>query len=291
MPEELCVGGLPLRGSLQVWLEKHRHLQGPASCFCLRVGDQSSFPSSSSSRTTRVTISLDCIPITKASIAAMAPPSPRPPRPPPSPPHLLASSTRSCAFPCSRLPTPSTSSSGFRASHFFFALHHLRNDFASARMFRWLSTENAFPSRVFRVRSGRVVAAARLVVQVAQHHLGGGEDCPQSVQGVLDRPGLVPLVFEKIRSICLEPFGHCLVSVSRDLFPPDRPDYFPRFFFRRIESDYLFRLLGRPRRLATVFRWDRVQGPAPLYFVAPFSILLSRAQRNVSGGGVITPRQ
>lgn len=55
--------------------------------------------------------------------------------------YRLASPTLSCALPCLRFPTPSTSSSGFRVIHFRFPQHHLRNDFDSARMFRWLSAD------------------------------------------------------------------------------------------------------------------------------------------------------
>ena len=57
---------------------------------------------------------------------------------------LLASTIRSCGLPCFRFPTPSTPSSGLRRIHRFLTEQHRRNVFASASMFRWLSTENTF---------------------------------------------------------------------------------------------------------------------------------------------------
>ena len=148
----------------------------PASVF--ESGIQSSFPSSSRSRTTRLTISPARIPIT--SVRA------RPPRP--SSPssasstafacHLRASSMRSWPLPWRRLPIPCTPSSGLRGSH-FFPTDHFRNVFASARMFRCESTASGLPYFVL-AESQRLVVPGALRGVRADRESSLGEEDPQA---------------------------------------------------------------------------------------------------------------
>src|SRR4029079_5767755 len=64
-----------------------------------------------------------------------------------------------------------------------------------------------------------VVPAARLRVQIAQQRLAVREKRTQPVQGVLDRPGLVALVVEKVPLVRIQSFLHRLVSAPRELPP------------------------------------------------------------------------